>query len=297
MASASGGLRQPSLQHSGLQGVPDSLDREPFMMRIETGAHLCRVCCNAGSAAGAGARIAVWLASEMRLGHIDQVALAVKRPGVVCTHDVVVLQPALCTPSFVSSPYICYQEEALAAVTVQKWTSPRMRAIPRVPLCPGYVENASELRHHWACRLLRDAGMAPAKASGASGLAGVRPERGASRWEHWSSMQTHCPASSLHTTSSLPSRLMALGFLVSRASMMDTAMHDSVALVQHLCAGSLGQPRYAICGCLVVHRTRLGSSSDAGATQRFWNKRTEADFTCIPLLRPYEWLLHCNDQF
>ena len=88
--------------------------------------------------------------------------------------------------------------------------------------------------------------MAPAKALWASGVVKVRPERGASRWEHWSSMQTHCPASSLHTTSSLPSRLMALGFLVSKASMMDTAMHDSIALAQHLWSGSFGQPRHAI---------------------------------------------------
>ena len=110
-------------------------------------------------------------------------------------------------------------------------------------------------------------------------------------------MQTHCPASSLHTTSSLPSRLMALGFLVSRASVMDTAMQDSIALVQHMWSGSLGQPRYANRGCLVVRGQGLGSSSDAGATQRFRSSRRESGFTCIPLFRPYERLLHCKARF
>ena len=104
IASVSGGLRQTSLLHSDVQGMPDSLGREPFMMTIKPGAHLCWVCCDAGSAASAGARIAVWLASEMRLGHIDQVALAIEGPGVVGTHDVVVLQPALCTFPLVTSP-------------------------------------------------------------------------------------------------------------------------------------------------------------------------------------------------
>ena len=48
-----------------------------------------------------------------------------------------------------------------------------------------------------------------------------------------------------------------IGFLASRASMMDTAVHDSIASAQHVCFGPLSQPQPAISGCLVVTGRKL----------------------------------------